>query len=782
MTRRSGKRSGKNSAVSDEEDFDSPSVSADEESATAANKNQYFSANGDNDNDQKSHYFITPNRKRKAETSQDEFPSIVDSLLGNSNCKKTKTKPNHRTPFLALFNGKESDQHVQKRYQIYKEVWQSQLQKIESELNNTNQELFTNLSEFVFRYAPVEKSHIHQLPVGFVQLSSNSANNLRIMEKFNIHLNETPEIKNTKVININSKNCYNIKAALREIIKQFIEERSSIADITTEEQSGDEEEDLEEEGGEGDDENDIEENNANSDGEDDQGEENQGIEFQGRVNYDFDIVGDWWTANAKLSKLTQAVIILQDANSVSNHVLNQLVRLLHAYSAEIPLRLILGLSSENTSTWINNNLNNESRTLIDGYKFKSNDNVDLGFVLLDKLFLCNNNPSILLDPKLTTIMLNRFYNSNNSIDALIAEIKLIYMIYFYQQPLSILLTEEIPDDAVYIEALRKLPSFKRHIEMKVYEKEDSEVRKLLTDDNPIKNLFKTTRTEFKLYQLTILNVITVVNELQRIIPDTSFRKKTFDLYNLVTSNKLVNSVFLNEIFKGINKFLSRGDIEKLIIELDRQTTEIYEDAQDEQLAELKASLLKSKNAADLSSSLNSVLQNYFKNNLLHNSIDNMLFHEIFTMNGGTITQTPPPLFEENYENLMINLVRPNLRSTLEQGLDDCTAYLHNPLVRDNDSTKKPMHPTLTQLFKVYKEAPVNINIYDFYVAFKQSLDREQVKTIIKASDKYDLDKEEHWEKLTYAWFIQNCFELMTVGLLKEKPKGDYLEKAIWKGV
>lgn len=39
-----------------------------------------------------------------------------------------------------------------------------------------------------------------------------------------------------------------------------------------------------------------------------------------------------------------------------------------------------------------------------------------------------------------------------------------------------------------------------------------------------------------------------------------------------------------------------------------------------------------------------------------------------------------------------------------------------------------------------------------------------------------------WERLVYAWFIQSSAELTTMGFLREKTKGDYVEKLIWKNL
>ncbi|KAG2736577.1 hypothetical protein G9P44_000667 [Scheffersomyces stipitis] len=726
----------RNKSVDSSDNDDSLSDASDEEIVTSNTPASNL------DNDQKTHYFVTINSKNRNGNSSSMLGSFFETL---NPFKKRKTAPAEdsipKTPFLQLFNGQEPPEAVAKRYQLFVDTWKPQLEQIESELNQANNALFSNLLKFID-----ESGAKSRLPTAYVQLTTNSANNLRIMQDFNNYLKLQPKFNNTTVINLMSKNCYNIKSTFREIIKQFLEANSSdfLQDSDVEEK------------------------------------EDEEFNIQGRVNYDFDIVRDYCISNIKDLKSFHILIIIQDTNSMSNHVLNQLIRILHSYCTELPIHLVLGLSSENVGKWISGNLSNESRIIVDGNKFSSNDNIDFGFELLDKLFLNPHGMSLILHPQLTTIILNRFKYSNNSIDALIAEIKLVYMIHFYQQPLSLLLSvapSEISSlGPVHLQRLRKLPSFKKHIELNLASKSFnySFFKSLLTDDAVLVQEFEKASINFGEYQKTVLNAIDIVSYLQKFGHNQSLTKHKFDLYNMIANNKFVHSVYLNELLKSISKSseLQTKVTNKFLLPISSQYQGQYE-------TKLLLDLSVQKAPEDIIAAF----RNYFKNPLLQKPIEEMLFNEVFTMNGGTITQVPEPLFEENYENLMINLIRPNLRSTLEHGLENSNPYLSNPLIVDSESSQKgTLNPTLTYLFKVYKEAPVNISIYDFYIAFKSSLDRNKIKELLEKEDEVDIDVDEVWEKLTYSWFTQNCFELMMMGLLKEKPKGDHLEKAIWKGV
>lgn len=717
------------------------------------------------ENNQKTHYFITPSKRHNI-----GFFDVVGSFTRSHNTSEQThhPQPSHRTPFLNLFGGKELDGAVKSRYELYSSIWLYQLAKINTILNNTNIDLFEDLIKFINQNHQSTK-----LPLGFLQLSSNTANNLRILGEFNKYLAVLDE-KFYKVITIGSKNCANIKAACREIIKQFLNVADKVEKIEFDEFDSDSEEESDDNSDE------IAEEKKHI-SEDQIDDRDVDIDIQGRVNYDLDIIDDWcheYFSKGNSKENLRITIIFEDTNSVNNHVLNQLIRLLHAYSHKLPIKLIMGVSSNNISSWINNNFNNENRIIIDNFKFKSNDNKSLGYVILNELFLKHDSDEqlpLLLDPLLTSIILNRFEYANNSIDSLIAEIKLSYMIHFYQLPLSPLISrdETICDD-LSLQGLHKLSSFKTYIEMLLRHGRKDEVKDLLTREVAIWELFQSSRVDFINYKSLVINIVDIVDKLQVLV--TKPRKQKFEIYKLIIRNRLLNSFFLNDILKSIkgasNAVLSSVVQELMVLGIHGKT-----DAKLKKYIENLEKVAFASSFEKLQQSFTLTLQELFQGDKLNKPITDFLFYEVFTINGGSTKTMAPlkqlPMFEENYENLMLNLVRPNLRSTLELGLDDCSRYLNNPLVK---TETKLMPPTLNQLFRVYKEAPVSISIYDFYMAFKQSIDQKEIGSIITISD------DDHWNKLTYSWFIQNCFELMMMGLLKEKPKGDYLEKAVWKGV
>ncbi|CAN3366644.1 hypothetical protein DICA4_F00760 [Diutina catenulata] len=609
-------------------------------------------------------------------------------------------------PFVPLFGGHEPQHNTELRHQLYEKLWKQQHDKIERILGDVNTELYGQLARFVRQAAPGGK-----VPVAMLKLSTNTANNARILDEFRQQLAE-------KTVVLTSKYFSNIKMVCRELIRQVL-------DVSYQQFEGLEAEDTlpgggaegtEDVGGaEGSDgtpgvsdsaDGADGADGADANGADDAMDVDNGFKTEpkseratpdlgdhditkGRLNFDVDILRDW-QARAQAPAI---VVIIQDTNKVDKDVLNEL--LLVAHSLGLPFRFVMGVSSSNTARWVNDSITPDNRDLIACYVFEGMDNTGLGYRILEHLFL--QQPDFLLDSKLSTILLHRFDNANNSVDALISSIKLCYMVHFYQSPLSVYV-DHVEESPMYLDALRKLPSFKKYVETTL----DTSV---INDDATLVYRFGEAREEFEEYKRVILSVIETLHRLSQPVHPIS----KFELYHMVVNGRYIIS----------------SHVRKLVAAIDSESP-----AGRELVDTLKLSV---------------------------RPIDQLLFHEIFTLNGGAVWQHTELV--ENFTNLSLQLVRPSLRRTLEQALEDSSLYL-------GDAT-----PMVVRLFKIYKEAPVSINIYDFYTTFRHSLNRRE----------FDVPEGE-WDQTTYAWFIHACFVLITMGFLKEKPKGDYLEKALWVGI
>lgn len=739
-------------------------------------------------NYQKTHYFLDTSKFKKRKLNPD--------LLAPQDSGK------HGTVFRVL--SEETDEHVKHRFNLYERVWSHQKSTIEAILGSANIEFFRNLTNYIGE--PLS----NKLNCAFLSLSSNTANNLRILDEFSSHArkNATSTENHIRIVRLNSKVCFNGKSAIKEVVKQVLEEPkdndSPDDDMHRVKVEIDEEEEEGEDEATAKNQTDFE-HASDEEGEDEGDEGDEGGENTGgKILYDFEIVEDWvqnYKRKNENSKL-RIVIVFDDADSFQNDVMNLLLQLFCVYSAKCPIIVVMGLITKNVSNWINSNITSKLRNLILGVKFEAKDNKDIGFRVIDEILLQNviteQNP-LLVSAHLSLIILNRFENSNNSIDSLITELQLSYMTYFYQLPLSALLDPAFTPQKFHYDALRKLPSFKTHIEyslekfVKSGQLQDKQyILQLLENDVQLQGLFEKAKQKFQKYQNCIMNAVNIIHWL------CEGKKEKFEIYKLITNNQLINSPFLSDLFKSI-KLFDEEKLKKFEKFLSGESIIIHvKECSDDQVAKLKQLI-----GGDISTALECVTNYFNENECLNMKFNDNLFNEVLTISGGSSElddQLPKFSIEENFENLMVNLIRPKLREVIEAGLDEPQKYLRNTFLSQEancDQGKRLLGPCLPKLYQIYKDAPVNINLWDFYSAFKQSMKKREIIQEIELNWK---DKEEHlnltigelisdlrnseqvWDKMIFSWFIQSCFELNTMGFIKEKAKGDYMEKMIWRNL
>lgn len=720
-----------------------------------------------NPNAQKTHYAIDFAARRKRPLRR---PELVGHF-GHPN-KNRLTDKSPPSPFRPLLE--ESPADARHRYTLYEKVWTHQHRQIEAILNSANHRLFQNLALFICD-PPSAK-----LDTAFLALSSNTANNLRILDEFSSYVAEQPsDLAHVRIVRLSSRVCFNIKTAMREVVKQIVEGPQLKKDPEASDSEG-------------------EQADSEDDDELEAADDDAAELAGGRISYDFEIVREWMAVyqRKKGAENLRIVVILDDSDSFSNEVLNLLIQLLHIYRDQCPLKLVFALSSRNASDWVMSHIASRLRTLINGVRLEAKDNMDIGYHIIDDILLQNEitaeNP-LLLDAQLSLIILTRFESSNNSIDSLIAELKLSYMIHFYQLPLASLIDPHFQPSDFHCDALRKLPSFKNHIEALVDEvlktpnsKTQTHIKDLLTDDKCVSRLFQDAKHQFQIYQNAVMNAVNIVHWMCK------GDKQKFQIYKLVTNNQLVNSAFFSDLLKLMKNY-SEDETKQFALEvLGPKMLRSVGAASDTDLIKLQDGF-SGKPLLEYAQDFTHYVHN---NKHLNKKISDNLFHEVLTISGGAgelDALKPAVNIEENQENLMINLIRPKSRATIELGLDEPHWYLRNVLVmaRSGLKRKRLSGPLISRLYQVYRDAPVNINLWDFYTAFKLSLLQREIAQEIQMCVQEDeklkkladqIEESQFWDKLVYAWFLQGCFELTHMGFLREKSKGEYAEKMIWRNL
>lgn len=571
----------------------------------------------------------------------------------------------------------ETPQQLKARHLLYEECVKDISLTIESILQNANNNLFESLLDFVRRqyFNPTSVKCLikprQKIPVGYLQLGSNSADNLRIINNFYKMI----RLEDIKLITINGKmGITTPKMLIRAIILQ-LRESGDVIQV----ESDDEE------------------------AEDDDSED--------RGKFDLDALREW--AAKDRNKNLQLIIVFEQVEALDKSHLNIFLQNIQGFVNVLPIKIIFGLSVNNIGHWLSENINNDIQLGLENYKFHATSNDDIFHDIMKQVVLLGK---MVIDDTLMSIIVSRFINSNNSIHALINEFKMSLMIHFYQNGYSRFVSGVKLSDA---KVLRNLPSFKRYVEVELHrfkrgEVDKSEIESLLKDDKYVMKKFNSVKSVFGKFK----------ESLNQYVTDIAKETGTdmYQVYSMIILNKYKGSQLQRTIGYEMEFPFSKDDC----------------------------------------------------------------FSEVFIINLNQYRAKPKLV--ENYDNLMLSLLRPKLRQTIENGLSDSSLYLNNILT---GSEKSPLQPLIIQMYNLYVEAPSTINHYEFFVAFKQSLNRDKIlrhlATNVKDANLKQIisecqQEDKNWDKLIFAWFLQICKEFFLMGLVKEKPRGDHFEKTVWKGL
>ncbi|CUS22220.1 LAQU0S05e00408g1_1 [Lachancea quebecensis] len=172
----------------------------------------------------------------------------------------------------------------------------------------------------------------------------------------------------------------------------------------------------------------------------------------------------------------------------------------------------------------------------------------------------------------------------------------------------------------------------------------------------------------------------------------------------------------------------------------------------------------------------------------------IIFQELFTLDNSKelFSQSLFPFLRTNLENNLINSDRMLPPAKKQTGADD-------PFRTELSNT---IDLPLCQLFSLYREASSIINLYDFFLAFKETLPRSEIANFVNHSleeKESDLGYEDRarllemlkengldclLDKMMLVWFVQSISEFQHMGLLKTQSNKSYevVEKCIWRGL
>lgn len=471
------------------------------------------------------------------------------------------------------------------------------------------------------------------------------------------------------------------------------------------------------------------------------------LNYDRRVKYDFSILAEWCrkVGNDASQKI---VLILEDVDSFDVKVLSNLVLMMHSYKDEIPFRLVFGIA---TSLEIfEHKMTKTSIRHLQGQVFDAQATSTFQSLFENHMFNLNNK-SIMVGPTILEDILKRQNVSTESIDAFISSLKYAYMSHYYSNPFSVFTSrlldagdeyEQIIDNCLtgeHIDALRMLPSFRAMTESKT---DPTEIEALLSDDIHLMDLTKQAVHDFKDTARRVVSILKLFETIEKIFGKFSVKWGKTEIYIPLVRGELRDSDFFKAVSESC-KSQSDEMIQLLAQELAKY--DLFDWLHD------PAALLET-----ITEALDKLKP--FKQHL---------YHEIFVTDLATLQQ---------------NVFVPFQRPAIETALADPRHYLG---IEDNGDKFTFVDPNISNLFTLYRESGIYINIYDWYVAFKECMPRSVIEAELKKQGMVpeEGESDEEWDKRTLSWFYQAAAELKFIGCVRDtKRKVESVEKLIWRGL
>ncbi|KAI0462816.1 hypothetical protein LJB42_003619 [Komagataella kurtzmanii] len=646
-------------------------------------------------------------------------------------------------PFQRLLNGKEPLENVNLRYQLFLKQWSIQRDRIENVLKVINGGTFQSLKNQITSVIDTAK-----IPTFFLPNISDDS-----IRRLNSYLESD---KNMQLVNLYGND--NLKTCLTKIVLN--------SDYSTEFDDG-----------------------ADLDS-DDEGP-GEGIYNKTDLNI---LASNWDVRKFLLLNISQA-----DLFDVGTLI--KLLTLLSRYTKMIKIRVILGITT--SITIFQEKLPRQVLAMIEGFKYELDNSSLVVDQILNKLLFENvsgkvtgslGGRSLNFGPNILRTIHRRNIKSNQSINSTISILKYGYMLHFFQQPLTIFWEKKsvknLKRNSDYARILRLLPSFKQFIESTMKDSSIPEferkkiVQQLLNNDEELLSLVPQSLEKFSQWQHELYQCLNFLIILQLKFMDYGpHMKSKFELYyDMLTDPSFLRSKFVKSMLSSIETstplkvFDFVAEISDLASnELFSKFMETFQGAPTSILEKFTPDGVYFQPELDTLKGLSKdakielgLLNQHIVSQVLHTveSVlvplreDSLLFSEICTVD-----------CDEKY---LSSVFTPNIRDNVQSVLLDPRMHLQNSYYT---SEKMNIRPMISELYGLYREASSQINIYDFYSAFKQRLEKDAILEVLELKS---IDESE-WDQISLSWFLQGLLELNLLGFVKEsKNRRECVDKLIWK--
>ncbi|CAJ2501796.1 Uu.00g046490.m01.CDS01 [Anthostomella pinea] len=650
-----------------------------------------------------------------------------------------------------LFDGAESERCAHIRQQLFEHTWskiESRIQRILREANQSTLRQVTSFLQAAPDHAPVGK-----IPSAFIITGPNIASQDLLFEQ----LAETLQLQaDASVVRLRSGDASNLKAILKKMI------HDAVAKVTD-----DEENDLE-----------------------------VAVSKDGRrfLNYDLEALH----THLKSSPRRHVVIAFQDSEAFESGLLSDLISLLSSWLDRIPFALLFGVAT--SVELFEARLLKSTCQCLYGRQF----DVEQSATIVAKVFkaaVAHSEAPLRLGPNLVSSLLERQRDQVASIPVFVSSLKYAYMCHFYANPLTVLFSEELDEDALHgenLEALRCLPSFRHSVEMAVKEGDIQRARLLLEDDRYLTTYLRDRLEHFRHWAvkfLRILKIITINNSssagladmyLDSLLRGVNLSDQDAEIGESIKRMQPSDSIlFLTRLLDVIDNGdpslgldAGAGDTEEAVMELSDILADIKRLHQEN---EEEGKVLRSKYSGQSKIVRTTVVAQ--KVQLSRDTAALTDNDKLYTdLMDRVLEQLRIVLRVEGAEDLVFNEIWlydskalykdvfiPRPRGVGERALSRPHDYLGCSCCRSREDQVMPTFPTTAVLYQLYLETGSLINVADLWSAYY---------AIVGEDNEGGLD-----ERTALVLFYRAMAELRVMGFVKQsRKKADHVAKLAWKGL
>ncbi|KAF1981426.1 origin recognition complex subunit [Aulographum hederae CBS 113979] len=631
------------------------------------------------------------------------------------------------------------------REKTFQELWGQQEKRIQTVLDNANQTTLTSISNFVAKAAEQTEGS-SKIPIGLIVAGPSIASHGTFFSQLSDRI--VGESR-TCFVSISSSECPNLKTLLSTLIKKATARRSLDEDdeglITTSSRKG-----------------------------------------PRLLSYDLQLLYDYVQETGKVA----VVIAFQDSEAFDGFLISEVASVLSAWKDRVPFVLLFGIGTSVEN--FHDKLPRSTLRNLQGEQF----DVVQAEEILEKVFwttVCDEDTSLRLGPSLAQMLLEAQKDHLQSVEAFVEAVKYAFMSHFFANPVSVFLYADLEFSEInedHIEAIRRLPSFRKLAEELLAKNQPKELRSLLEDDGALFDFAVASITSGQQELVRMIQGIQVVDLIRSCISKTN-RVSRSTLYVKAASGELHGSASLRELLLSVKK--SPSDvlsnmldvlIDSGIPNLPEAWVQIQEDL--ESLAGSTEKTLRSEHdirnetlrttvvaqKVELSKQKSTLSKNdsaYSKLLATFQSTLEAFFEECFARVGDMFLS----------EVLMYDVrgphratFAPKTRFAVERALSAPHDYLGCECCKssskggEEDGLSSTQPPTAI-LYQLYLESGTLINVHDLWNAFH---------AIVAEDDEDDQSK-------SMALFQRALAELKYLGLIKaSRKKTDHIAKLTWKGL